>query len=180
MKKTIILLGVLMVLGLGVWLFIERLTRVVPALNTSSPRLESINGNSCIEKLKVSDLRGKYVLVNFWDSSSAMSRIAAGEYDRFVRSLRNTSSLRLLSINTDHNRNLFNEIVRADGLDSLSQYHIADVKTRGITPDFHPEDGYSSYLIDPQGNIVAVNPTIATIEKIIGQNSRLLSSNNRI
>ena len=165
MKKLSIFIVLILLFVVAVGTFIGRLGRSIPELGINGPRLESVvasDGNP----LSVSELRGHYVLVNFWDSSNAMSRIAAGEYDRFFRT-HARRGLDLLSVNTDNNRRLFNEIVRKDGLDSLTQCHIADVKARGITPDFHPEDGYSSYLLNPSGKIVAVNPTLATIDKIL-------------
>lgn len=164
MKKFLIFTALVLVFAFTVWMFVERVTRTTPVLSAASPRLHSVSTGDT--DISLADLKGKYVLVNFWDSHNAVSRIAAGEYDRFFKAHRQ-NGLRLLSVNTDRNRTLFDEIVRTDGLDSLTQFHIADVKARGITPDYHPEDGYSSYLVNPSGKIVAVNPTLETIEKII-------------
>lgn len=163
MKKFLIFTGIVLIFAFTVWLFVERVTRHTPELQ-SAPKLQSVTSGDT--DMSLSELKGKYVLVNFWDSHNAVSRIAAGEYDRFYRSHRRRN-LELLSVNTDRNRTLFDEIVRTDGLDSLTQYHIADVKARGITPDYHPEDGYSSYLINPEGKIIAVNPTVSAVEKLI-------------
>ena len=165
MKRITIIVALLLLLVGGIGVFFNRLGHAVPELGSSTPRLESVSPADG-EALSMSDLRGRYVLVNFWDSSNAMSRIAAGEYDRFFRS-HPRRNLSLLSVNTDNNRTLFNEIVRKDGLDSLTQYHIADVKARGITPDYHPEDGYSSYLLKPACKIIAVNPTLSTFDLIL-------------
>lgn len=149
-----------------VWLFSERIENTALRSGTPTPKLlEVANGST---QLSASDLKGKYVLVNFWDSHNAVSRIAAGEYDRYFRTHR-YPELRLLSVNTDENRRLFDEIVRRDGLDSLTQFHIADIKARGIPQGYHPESGYSSYLLSPTGKIVAVNPTIQTVNEIIGR-----------
>lgn len=165
MKKFWIYTAFIAVFAFTVWIFAERITRVDPSLN-SHPEVQALSNEA--GDVKLSDLKGKYVLVNFWDSHNAVSRIAAGEYDRFFRTHRN-SNLKLLSVNTDTNRRLFNEIVHGDGLDSLTQYHILDVKARGISPGYHPEGGYSSYLVNPSGKIIAVNPTVQTVEKIIAK-----------
>lgn len=163
MKKFAIYTCLLLIFAFTVWLFVERVTSSTPELRPT-PQVKSISmGNS---DLDLSELKGKYVLVNFWDSHNAVSRIAAGEYDRFLRS-NPRSNLKLLSVNTDNNRRLFDEIVKSDGLDSLTQFHIDDVKVNGIRPGYHPESGYSSYLINPSGKVVAVNPTVDTIEKCI-------------
>ena len=47
----------------------------------TAPDIEMLANDSV--NVSLDKLRGKYVLVNFWDSSNAVSRIAAGEYDRF-------------------------------------------------------------------------------------------------
>ncbi|MDE6371572.1 MAG: hypothetical protein K2K92_08805 [Duncaniella sp.] len=95
-----------------------------------------------------------------------MSRIAAGEYDRYYKT-HPQSGLKLLSVNTDMNPKLFNEIIRTDGLDSLTQFHIRDIKARGLTPGYHPEGGYSSYLLNPSGKIIAVNPSVQSVQRIV-------------
>ena len=135
----------------------------------TAPEIEMLVNDSV--EVSLSQLRGKYVLVNFWDSENAVSRIAAGEYDRYFRAHKRPD-LRLLSVNTDDNRRLFDEIVRRDGLDSLTQFHIADIKARGISPGYHPEGGYSSYLLNPSGKIVAVNPTVQAINRIINTHGK--------
>lgn len=171
MKKIGIFSLFVLIFALAVGIFVNRLCKETPGLGSVSvPQLEAVTSPTADRELTMADLRGKYVLVNFWDSSNAMSRIAAGEYDRFFRTHRQRN-LQLVSVNTDENRRLFDEIVRTDGLDALTQYHIADVRARGITPDYHPEDGYSSYLINPSGHVVAVNPTLTTIENILHNSS---------
>ncbi len=113
---------------LAVWMFAERVVQRTPELK-QQPHITEVHGNH--GDISLSDLKGKYVLVNFWDSHNAVSRIAAGEYDRFFRDNKH-KNIQLLSVNTDDNLKLFNEIVRNDGLDSLTQFHIRNVKAQGI------------------------------------------------
>ncbi|MBD5322828.1 MAG: redoxin domain-containing protein [Bacteroides sp.] len=166
MKRFWIFTSFVLIFALAVWMFSTRIDSQAQASNSTPQLLEATNTSS---HLSTSDLKGKYVLVNFWDSHNAVSRIAAGEYDRYYRTHRN-NNLRLLSVNTDDNRRLFDEIVRRDGLDTLTQFHIADVKARGISPGYHPESGYSSYLLNPSGKIIAVNPTVQAVNKIVSTN----------
>lgn len=163
MKKFWIFTTIVLLFAMAVWTFAWRVDRQNPDSHHPPRVVEAANKAT---SLSASDLRGKYVLVNFWDSHNAVSRIAAGEYDRYFRSHRN-ANLRLLSVNTDENRRLFDEIVRRDGLDSLTQFHIADVKARGISPGYHPEGGYSSYLLNPSGKVIAVNPTVQAVNRIV-------------
>lgn len=130
----------------------------------TAPEIEMASNDST--DIALDRLRGKYVLVNFWDSGSAISRIAAGEYDKFSRNI-SDNNFKLLSINTDDNKKLFQEIVKNDNLNTSTQFHIGDVKTKSTKNDYRLEQGFSSYLIDPQGKIVAVNPSVATLEKFL-------------
>lgn len=133
----------------------------------TAPEIEMVKNDST--DITLDKLRGKYVLVNFWDSGSALSRIAAGEYDKFSRSTAN-NKFKLLSINTDDNKKLFHEIVKNDNLDSSTQFHIDEVSTKNTWKEYRLEQGFSSYLIDPQGKIVAVNPSVSTLEKFLTGN----------
>ena len=118
MKRFWIFTSFVLIFALAVWMFSTRIDSQAQASNSTPQLLEATNTSS---HLSTSDLKGKYVLVNFWDSHNAVSRIAAGEYDRYYRTHRN-NNLRLLSVNTDDNRRLFDEIVRRDGLDTLTQF----------------------------------------------------------
>ncbi len=130
----------------------------------SAPVIEKVRNDSA--DISLNNLKGNYVLVNFWDSGSAISRIAAGEYDKFSRNSPD-NNFKLLSINTDANKRLFREIVKNDNLDSSTQFHIEEVKTKNALANYRLKHGYSSYLINPQGKIVAVNPSVPTLEKYL-------------
>lgn len=160
MKKTLIYFAYIALTGLVVWAFAGRLFRQT----SSTPQIKEISNNH--EDLKLKDLAGKYVLVNFWDSHNAVSRIAAGEYDRFFRSHKN-EGMELVSVNTDNDRGLFSELARKDGLDLSRQFHIKDIKGGSIPADYKPRDGFSSYLLNPSGKIIAHNPTVQTLEKYL-------------
>lgn len=126
---------------------------------------EGINKTTEFNK---SNLKGNYNLVNFWDSSNAVSRIATGEYDRLYQKNKN-KPFRLLSVNTDIDPALFDQIVKTDGLDESTQYHIRNVKGKNLRSDCRIETGFSSYLIDPEGKIAAINPSVQTLERILSQ-----------
>ena len=132
----------------------------------TAPEIELLANDSV--NVSLDKLRGKYVLVNFWDSSNAVSRIAAGEYDRFLHA-NPEHDFSLLSVNTDADPDLFREIVKKDTLDNSTQFHISDAKARHLSSNYRLDSGFSSYLIDPQGKIVAVNPSVSTLEKYLSK-----------
>ena len=102
------------------------------------------------------ELHGRYVLVDFWSSSDANSRIKSNEYNTLP--LTANGKLQRLSINFDRTRELFNEIVSRDHLDRSEQYFAGDSDAEQLARDYAVGRAYNSYLIDPDGKIIAVNP----------------------
>ncbi len=131
----------------------------------TAPEIEMIHNDSV--NISLANLRGKYVLVNFWDSSNAISRIATGEYDRFLRRGNTNHPFALLSVNTDSDPNMFHEIIKKDSLEGSTQFHITDIKTKNMKSDYRLDHGFSSYLINPEGKIIAINPSVETLEKYL-------------
>ena len=162
MKKALTYIGLFAVLTILIASYSERVVKADEGY--TAPELEMLANDSM--NISLDNLRGKYVLVNFWDSSNAVSRIAAGEYDRFLHA-NHGNSFSLLSVNTDKNPDLFREIVQKDNLDTSTQFHITDAKAKNLSENYRLDSGFSSYLIDPQGKIVAVNPSVSVLENYL-------------
>ncbi len=162
MKKTLSYIAFFAALILLVSAYSERVIKAEEGY--TAPEIEMLANDSV--NVSLQNLRGKYVLVNFWDSSNAVSRIAAGEYDRFLHA-NPAHSFSLLSVNTDENPELFREVVKKDRLDPATQFHISGAKAKNLSANYRLDKGFSSYLINPQGKIVAVNPSVTTLEKYL-------------
>lgn len=102
------------------------------------------------------NLRGQFVLVNFWSSQDAGSRIRNAVYDKFAA---NNASVNLISVNFDSKEALYKEVLRRDRLNGDSQFYDKDGQESEVYKQYHLESGFSSYLINREGKIVAVNPT---------------------
>lgn len=119
------------------------------------------------ENISLKDLKGKYVLLSFWSSTDALSRVACNEYTAFERESNAEEQFCLLSVNFDQNSGLFREIVRRDNLNTESQFNVQGDEARKIKEKFHLEDGYNSFLIDPTGRIISTDPSTSTLKKIL-------------
>lgn len=139
----------------------ERVYEAADGFN--APDLTVDNSHSA---LSLSDLKGKYVLVAFWASSNAQSRISAARYDDFSKSL-DEERFCLLSVNFDRSERLFREIVRRDNLSAKSQFYVSGSNAETIFENYHLGNGFQSFLINPQGKIVATNPSNDTLKKIV-------------
>lgn len=110
-------------------------------------------------------MRGDYVLLNFWSSTDAPSRRATNDYTAFLRH-HPESDIKLVSINFDHSRALFNEFVRRDSLMSATQFFAAGDTARAIADTYGLDRGLGTVLINPQGKIIAHNPSWDYLEDI--------------
>lgn len=102
------------------------------------------------------DFRGRYVLVDFWSSADANSRLKSNEYNTLP--ITHLTKIERMSVNFDRSKELFNEIVSRDHLNPEEQFFAGDTDFDKIIQDYGINQGYNSYLIDPDGKIVAVNP----------------------
>lgn len=115
------------------------------------------------------NMKGKWVLLQFWASSDAASRIACKNYSELEQNQRSSNPgerFHLLAVNLDRSERLFREIVRRDGLSAETQFHIEGNRANQLINDYHLESGMQSFLIDPSGRIVAKNPTEQTLTQL--------------
>lgn len=115
----------------------------------------------------LADLRGSYVLLNFWAAKDAPSRLQTMEYTRSLSKITSEERFCLLSVNFDRSERLFREIVRRDNLSAESQMHLSPTEAAKIITDYRLARGNCSFLINPEGKIVAVNPDAASLAELI-------------
>lgn len=115
--------------------------------------------------IRSDELRGRYVLVTFWNSSDAASREAANRYNAWF-SANKPSNMSYVGINFDNDRGLFDEVVRRDSLDNSVQYNVTGREAHAIASTYHLEYGYGSLLISPQGRIISHNPSPSQLASV--------------
>ncbi|HIU38669.1 MAG TPA: redoxin family protein [Candidatus Limisoma intestinavium] len=118
-------------------------------------------------KVTLSNLRGEFVVVNFWSSHDAESRIRNVVYDRFAKE--HAKTVDFIAINYDKEEMLYREIVKIDNLDSKTQFYDYDGFDSEISERYHLEQGFRSYLINREGKIIAINPDKRQLTKLICQ-----------
>lgn len=106
--------------------------------------------------LELQSLRGKYVVVTFWSSADADSRIANMRQDRAAG---RKTNLEHVSLNFDESRLLWGEICKLDGLNAHSQFYARNEAGAELMRAWNQEKGFTSVLIDPYGVVAALNPS---------------------
>lgn len=114
--------------------------------------------------IELQNLRGRYVLVSFWSSTDAGSRIANLQYDRVAKSYKN---LEYVAVNYDPSRSVYEEIVKIDSLNTDRQFYDNDGKKSKTYKAYRLDEGFQSVLIAPDGKILAVNPEPEKIYKYV-------------
>lgn len=168
MKKTIkLIVGFIVVL-----LFSSAFTGngMAPRVGAIAPGIVVTDQDSVF---KLHDFRGKYVLLSFWASSDARSRLKCNELDAVVKEINSASEaepeVSLIAVNFDRSKRLFREIVRRDNLNEDSQFFAQGQEAERIQGDYDLKKGLNSFLIDPSGRIVAVNPDSKDLTKILSR-----------
>ncbi|MBD5213763.1 MAG: redoxin domain-containing protein [Bacteroidales bacterium] len=150
MKKAILFVASFAILIISMSAFTDKAS--APVIGYKAPELILQQDDQAIT---LSSLKGKYVLLNFWTSSDADSRMKCNLYDDISSDKDNLS---LISVNLDSSNALYREIVKRDGLNSASQFHMEGSQASKVHGLYRLNKNLKSFLIDPAGRILAVNP----------------------
>ena len=122
-----------------------------------------INGT---EKGLLSSMRGKYLLLQFWatyDAQSRMSNLLL--YNTIHRHY--AGKVQTVSFAFDPQRMIFEETVRTDGMDPATQIYVAGADNSEVYDTYDLSDGFTNYLIDKNGVIVAKNVTPEKLANLV-------------
>ena len=124
-----------------------------------APSLLLGDSNNDLSPLK--QHRGEKILLTFWSSDDAQSRLDNMRYDRLSRSA--GADYTHVSVNLDRSESVFNQIVAIDNLDRSAQFCTAQDMQDDIIRSWRLEEGYHSFLIDPNGVIIGIDPDMTSL-----------------
>jgi peroxiredoxin len=125
--------------------------------------ITSING----KPVKLSDYKGKYVMLDFWASWCAPCRQENPNVVRLYDQYKG-KGLNILGISLDEDKADWQKAISED---KLTWQHASDLKKfEGPTERlYHIEAIPSNFIIDPQGNIIAKNITGKNLEDFLNK-----------
>ncbi len=163
MKKTKSVLGMLVLFFLFTSAFAPTKTGLKEG--EQAPKLIVQNDETGFD-LNTSE--GQFVLINFWAGYDAPSRMNNIRYAHAINQTENRD-IALVSISFDTNQRLFEETIKRDGLNPATQFYDQAGKESDTFNRYHLEQGFASYLISPEGVIIAKNPNPNHLTKLIRQ-----------
>ncbi len=119
---------------------------------------------------KLSDLRGRYVLLSFWASYDAQSRMQNASLSNALRSV-GSDSVEMVSVSFDEYPSVFQETVRKDQIATSACFVETGGAASGLYDKYRLKRGFATYLLDADGVIVAKNISAAELSAYLGQAS---------
>lgn len=123
------------------------------AIGSPAPEIDLPQPNG--ENLKLSDLRGQYVLIDFWASWCGPCRRENPNVKR-VYDQYHDKGFEILGVSLDKTKQAWLTAIEQDG---LNWRHVSDLKywQSAVVPEYQVQGIPLTFLVDKEGNIIAKN-----------------------
>lgn len=148
---------------LGASAFVDN--RREAAIGNHAPMMVLGEGDDAIS---LESLKGKWVVLSFWSAADAESRLGRNQIEAFFRGpgAGAADDVEVVSVNFDRSSQLMNEIIKHDNLMG-QHHHVASPETMdALRSAFRMDNGLRSFVIDPEGKLVAADPTPSDLSRI--------------
>lgn len=110
---------------------------------------------------ELSDLKGKYVLLSFWASYDAQSRMQNASLSNALRST--SQDVEMVSVSFDEYQSVFQETIRKDQIVTPTCFAETKGENSGLFKKYRLNRGFTNYLLDGNGVIIAKNISAAEL-----------------
>lgn len=120
------------------------------------------------QPLSLRQMKGEYVLLSFWASYDAASRMQNVQLSRVVEQMPK-GGVRMVSVSFDKYRSVFSETIKKDGIDpEVSFVELAGEKSP-LFKQYRLKRGFKNYLLNPDGVIIAKDVQAKELAEYIGK-----------
>jgi peroxiredoxin len=120
-------------------------------IGDNAPQFSLVNESKSIDLKK---LNGNFVLISFWASYDAESRVKNAILNNAASKMNN---LQIVSVSFDEYRSIFDETINNDQLDKADCFIELKGNSSNLFKSYELNKGFTNYLLDKNGNIVAKN-----------------------
>ncbi len=106
--------------------------------------------------LRLKDMQGKYVLISFWASYDAPSRMRNACLSNVLR-MAAPENVELVSVSFDDFQSVFEETVRKDRIVTPTCFAETEGESSDLFRKYGLDRGFTNYLLDDRGVIIAKN-----------------------
>ena len=124
-------------------------------------KIQSMSAGQPLAEL--SDMKGKYVLLSFWASYDAHSRMQNASLSNVLRSASRNENVDMVSVSFDEYQSIFKETVRKDQIVTPTCFVETKGESSGLFKKYRLGRGFTNYLLDENGVIIAKNISAAEL-----------------
>ncbi|MBD9094322.1 MAG: hypothetical protein EGQ20_17610 [Bacteroides oleiciplenus] len=118
-------------------------------------KIETMSTEQSTQNL--SRMKGKYVLLSFWASYDAQSRMQNASLSNALRSTSPNNNVEMVSVSFDEYQSIFEETIRKDQIVTPTCFVETKGESSGIFKKYRLGRGFTNYLLDDNGVIIAKN-----------------------
>ena len=124
-------------------------------------KIQSMSAGQPLAEL--SDMKGKYVLLSFWASYDAHSRMQNASLSNVLRSASRNDNVEMVSVSFDEYQSIFKETVRKDQIVTPTCFVETKGESSGLFKKYRLGRGFTNYLLDENGVIITKNISAAEL-----------------
>ena len=128
-------------------------------------KIQSMSAGQPLAEL--SDMKGKYVLLSFWASYDAHSRMQNASLSNVLRSASRNENVEMVSVSFDEYQSIFKETVRKDQIVTPTCFVETKGESSGLFKKYRLGRGFTNYLLDENGVIIAKNISAAELSAYV-------------
>ena len=117
---------------------------------------------------KLGNLKGKYVLLSFWASYDAQSRMQNASLSNALRSTAR-NNVKMVSVSFDEYQSIFEETIRKDQIVTPTCFVETKGEYSGLFKKYRLGRGFTNYLLDDNGVIIAKNISAADLSAYVSE-----------